>query len=116
VFAIGSGDSRERSLTVFDPQTVIDKATADSAKRFSKRGKSFQPLTMAQISNAKPNASHHAVLAGFLGWTLDAFDFFVVVFLFSTLSKAFGVSKEQIVSTTFATWRCALSARCCLDC
>jgi len=58
---------------------------------------------MAQISNAKPNASHHAVLAGFLGWTLDAFDFFVVVFLFSTLSKAFGVSKEQIVSTTFAT-------------
>src|SRR5882762_468982 len=65
--------------------------------------KSFQPLTMAQISNAKPNASHHAVLAGFLGWTLDAFDFFVVVFLFSTLSKAFGVSKEQIVSTTFAT-------------
>src|SRR5260221_3974975 len=57
---------------------------------------------MAQIPNAKPNASHHAVLAGFLGWTLDAFDFFVVVFLFSTLSKAFGVSREQIVSTTFA--------------
>jgi len=26
-------------------------------------------------------ASYHAVLAGFLGWTLDAFDFFVVVFL-----------------------------------
>src|SRR5882762_9765836 len=65
--------------------------------------KSFQPLTMAQISNAKPNASHHAVLAGFLGWTLDAFDFFVVVFLFSTLSKAFGVSKKEIVLTTTAT-------------
>jgi SHS family lactate transporter-like MFS transporter len=58
---------------------------------------------MAQITQAKPNASHHAVLAGFLGWTLDAFDFFVVVFLFSTLSKEFAVSKEQIVSTTFAT-------------
>jgi MFS transporter, SHS family, lactate transporter len=58
---------------------------------------------MAQNSEIKTNASHHAVLAGFLGWTLDAFDFFVVVFLFSTLSKEFGVSKEQIVSTTFAT-------------
>lgn len=58
---------------------------------------------MAQISAAKPNASHHAVLAGFLGWTLDAFDFFVVVFLFDTLAKQFGVSKQQIVLTTTAT-------------
>ena len=58
---------------------------------------------MAQISAAKPNGSRHAVLAGFLGWTLDAFDFFVVVFLFDTLSKQFGVSKQQIVLTTTAT-------------
>jgi SHS family lactate transporter-like MFS transporter len=58
---------------------------------------------MAQISAAKANGSRHAVLAGFLGWTLDAFDFFVVVFLFDTLSKQFGVSKQQIVLTTTAT-------------
>jgi MFS transporter, SHS family, lactate transporter len=58
---------------------------------------------MAQISAVKPNTSRHAVLAGFLGWTLDAFDFFVVVFLFDTLAKQFGVSKQQIVLTTTAT-------------
>jgi MFS transporter, SHS family, lactate transporter len=58
---------------------------------------------MAQISAVKPNDPHHAVLAGFLGWTLDAFDFFVVVFLFDTLAKQFGVSKQQIVLTTTAT-------------
>ena len=58
---------------------------------------------MAQIPTGNPKASHHAVLAGFLGWTLDAFDFFVVVFLFDTLAKQFGVSKQQIVNTTFAT-------------
>src|SRR5713101_5784418 len=58
---------------------------------------------MAQLSPGKTNASHHAVLAGFLGWTLDAFDFFVVVFLFDTLAKQFGVSKQQIVLTTTAT-------------
>src|SRR5260221_11450544 len=58
---------------------------------------------MAQLSNAKPNASHHAMLAGFLGWTLDAFDFFVVVFLFDALSKQFGVSKAHIVNTLTAT-------------
>ena len=49
------------------------------------------------------NASRHAVLAGFLGWTLDAFDFFVVVFLFDTLAQQFGVSKKEIVLTTTAT-------------
>ena len=45
----------------------------------------------------------HAVTASFLGWTLDAFDFFVLVFLFDTLSVQFHVSKEQIIFTTFAT-------------
>jgi SHS family lactate transporter-like MFS transporter len=49
------------------------------------------------------NASRHAVAAGFLGWTLDAFDFFVVVFLFDTLARQFGVSKQQIVLSTTAT-------------
>ncbi len=58
---------------------------------------------MAQLSPGKTNASHHAVLAGFLGWTLDAFDFFVVVFLFDTLARQFGVTKREIVWTTTAT-------------
>ena len=51
----------------------------------------------------RPKGSHHAVLAGFLGWTLDAFDFFVVVFLFDTLAQQFGVTKKGIVLTTTAT-------------
>ena len=45
----------------------------------------------------------HAVLAGFLGWTLDAFDFFVIVFLFDTLAHQFGVTKKEMVFTTTAT-------------
>ena len=50
------------------------------------------------------NTSHrHAVTAGFLGWTLDAFDFFVVVFLIDTLAAQFGVPKKQIVLTLTAT-------------
>jgi MFS transporter, SHS family, lactate transporter len=51
---------------------------------------------------SKSNA-RHAVLAGFFGWTLDAFDFFVVVFLYDTLAHQFGVSKKDIIFTTFAT-------------
>ena len=39
------------------------------------------------MKNAEGSGSYHAVLAGFFGWTLDAFDFFVVVFLFDVLAK-----------------------------
>jgi MFS transporter, SHS family, lactate transporter len=39
----------------------------------------------------------HAVLAGYLGWTMDAFDFFVVVFMLGTLAEAFRVTKAEIV-------------------
>src|SRR5262247_368421 len=51
----------------------------------------------------RPKSSRHAVLAGFLGWTLDAFDFFVVVFLYDTLAKEFGVSKKLIIATVGVT-------------
>jgi len=49
------------------------------------------------------NKSRHAVMAGFLGWTLDAFDFFVVVFMLDVLAAHFGVPKRQIVNTLTAT-------------
>src|SRR5260370_16249635 len=45
----------------------------------------------------------HAITASFLGWTLDAFDFFVVVFLVDTLAANFHVSKAAIVWTLTAT-------------
>jgi MFS transporter, SHS family, lactate transporter len=54
---------------------------------------------------ATPNKSgtRYALLAGFLGWTLDAFDFFVIVFLYDALAAQFHVSKTDIVLTTAAT-------------
>jgi SHS family lactate transporter-like MFS transporter len=45
----------------------------------------------------------HAISASFLGWTLDAFDYFVVVFLIDTLASAFGVSKTAIVTSLTVT-------------
>src|SRR5213075_1218020 len=50
-----------------------------------------------------PTSSRHAVLAGFLGWTLDAFDFFVVVFLLDVLAANFHVPKKQIIFTLTMT-------------
>ena len=58
---------------------------------------------MADAAQPVRSGAHHAVLAGFLGWTLDAFDFFIVVFLFDTLARQFDVTKKEIVLTTTAT-------------
>lgn len=44
-----------------------------------------------------------AVASGILGWTLDAFDFFVVIFLFDALAAHFRVSKADVVYTLTVT-------------
>jgi SHS family lactate transporter-like MFS transporter len=56
-------------------------------------------------THSAPQSSRpwHSVTAGFLGWMLDAFDFFVLVFLVDTLAKQFHVSKAQMVFTLTAT-------------
>ena len=54
-------------------------------------------------SNLPKRAQIHAVAAGFLGWTLDAFDFFVVIFMLDVLAERFHVPKAAIVATLTAT-------------
>src|SRR5215469_7950570 len=57
-----------------------------------------------QMSANPPRTDQwHAISASFLGWTLDAFDFFVLVFLVDTLAAQFQVSTEKIIFTTVAT-------------
>jgi SHS family lactate transporter-like MFS transporter len=45
----------------------------------------------------------HAVLAGFLGWTFDAFDFFILTFVFAAIAKEFGTSISALVLTSTAS-------------
>jgi SHS family lactate transporter-like MFS transporter len=53
-------------------------------------------------SSAEPRW-RFAVSAGVLGWILDAFDFFVIVFLFDVLAAHFAVPKLQIIFTITLT-------------
>lgn len=57
----------------------------------------------ASAARTSTRDAWHAVTASFLGWTLDAFDFFVVVFLVDTLAAQFHVGKPAIVWTLTAT-------------
>src|SRR5947209_6638057 len=60
-------------------------------------------MSIANSPAQSKSALHPPVLAGFLGWTLDGFDFFVGVFLIDTLSHHFGVPKKDIVRPLTAT-------------
>jgi SHS family lactate transporter-like MFS transporter len=51
------------------------------------------------------------VIASFLGWTLDAFDFFIMVFVFSDVAKEFGVGITAVtVAVTLTLAMRALGA------
>jgi SHS family lactate transporter-like MFS transporter len=45
----------------------------------------------------------HAVAASFLGWTLDAFDFFIVVFVLTDIGKDFGRSRLDMAAAVSLT-------------
>ncbi|TNC29591.1 MFS transporter [Amycolatopsis alkalitolerans] len=45
----------------------------------------------------------NSFLAAVLGWTMDAFDYFVVVFVYADIAKSFGMQKTDVVFITTAT-------------
>jgi SHS family lactate transporter-like MFS transporter len=45
----------------------------------------------------------NALLASFLGWTLDAFDFFILVMVLDAVSKTFGRTRPEIALTLTAS-------------
>src|SRR5580704_740519 len=48
---------------------------------------------------SKQPKKHYAVMAGFLGWTFDAFDFFILTFVIDDVAKTFGKSRPEIALT-----------------
>src|SRR5881227_1265098 len=55
------------------------------------------------ISASTPADQRAAVLAGFLGWTLDAFDFFLVVFTLTAIAREFGKTDAHVALTLTVT-------------
>src|SRR5256714_11673951 len=54
--------------------------------------------------HARAGDDHRAALvAGFLGWTLDAFDFFLVVFTLTAIAKEFGKTDAELALTLTIT-------------
>ena len=58
---------------------------------------------MADSAQVAHSGTHNAVLAGFLGWTLDAFDFFILTFVLAPVAKEFGTSIPALALTITAS-------------
>ncbi|MEX1826549.1 MFS transporter [Luteibacter sp. CQ10] len=49
------------------------------------------------------HTQRHTVLASFLGWTLDAFDYFLLTFVILAVAQEFHVSKQEVTYGLFLT-------------
>src|SRR5438045_8573977 len=59
---------------------------------------------VAPVLTAEERANRrNAVLSGFLGWTFDAFDFFILVMMLDVIGKDFGHTRPQMAATITAT-------------
>ena len=57
---------------------------------------------IADLKSLEPS-QRSAIWASYLGWTLDAFDYFLLVFLKGAIGKEFGASDEQVSELLFLT-------------
>jgi len=58
------------------------------------------------MPDAERRDQRNAVVAGFLGWTLDAFDFFILTLVLDDIAAAFGRTRPQValaITLTLAT-------------
>src|SRR4051812_12125504 len=62
--------------------------------------KHFPPIT--PTSGYRAN-QRNALIAGFLGWTLDAFDFFVLTYVLSDVARDFHRTRPDIALTLTAS-------------
>jgi SHS family lactate transporter-like MFS transporter len=59
-------------------------------------------MSLLSVLRELNSVQRHTVLASFLGWTLDAFDFFLLTFAVSAIAADFKVGREQVfLAVTF---------------
>src|SRR3954449_13253248 len=57
---------------------------------------------IADLKSLEPS-QRSAIWASYLGWTLDAFDYFLMVFMFSAIAKEFGTDIKAVSQAVFLT-------------
>jgi SHS family lactate transporter-like MFS transporter len=60
-------------------------------------------LSVVEQGRGLTREQRNAFVAAFLGWTMDAFDYFIVVLVYAEIGREFGVSLTQMAFLTTAT-------------
>lgn len=60
-------------------------------------------LSVVAQARGLTREQRNAFVAAFLGWTMDAFDYFIVVLVYAEIGREFGVSLTQMAFLTTAT-------------
>src|SRR5882762_6035889 len=64
------------------------------------------PMALLDALKGWTPAQKSVVTASFLGWSLDAFDFFLLVFVLKDVASEFGVEKKQVAAAIMLTLAC----------
>src|SRR6266702_6622603 len=64
---------------------------------------SDQPLSTSTGNSSEWSDSLNTLFASFLGWTLDAFDFFVLIFAIPAIAKDFHTDIPAVAATSAVT-------------
>ncbi len=60
-------------------------------------------MSFARDFKALSPSQRHTFIASFLGWTLDALDFFLLIFCVKAISAEFGTKPSQVLGAVFLT-------------
>jgi SHS family lactate transporter-like MFS transporter len=69
----------------------------------SRHNRRLVPATDSRSGRSALSAQRNALLASFLGWTFDAFDYFVLTFLLKDIAASFGKTVPDIALTLTLT-------------
>src|SRR6476469_4548517 len=67
-----------------------------------KRNGSRRMSLIADLKSLEPS-QRSAIWASYLGWTLDAFDYFLMVFMLSAIAREFGTDIKAVSQAVFLT-------------
>ena len=60
-------------------------------------------MSIAADLKSLDKSQRSSIWASYLGWTLDAFDFFLLVFMLSAIAKEYGTDVKHVAEATFLT-------------
>ena len=86
----------------------MSEKCATDPEKFAKRLRQEMTAQKPEYHMLEPlrgwtKAQKHAVAASYLGWTLDAFDFFLVVFVITDIAREFAVDVKSVTEAVFLT-------------